>query len=183
MPKGSITSGIDNRHQGKPETEQNPVGLLDTKAFLCPTFSWLQEIGFIQPPWPSLSSKEQVQTVANQGREGTGRQGRSSQETIVQPWGRVLVPPQGIHITISLTCFADTEIPTRWKKLTVCCPQAHRPQTDWKQKADGADSQLPHHQPIRRVSTSWPRPPSSLDPYYKTPHYPLQVGTHSFWGH
>ena len=40
-------------------------------------------MGFIQPPWPSLSSKEQVQTVANQGREGMQRQGRSSQESIV----------------------------------------------------------------------------------------------------
>ena len=29
------------------------------KSFLCPMF---------QPPWPSLSSKEQIQTVANQGR-------------------------------------------------------------------------------------------------------------------
>ena len=34
-----------------------------------------------------------------------------SKETIVQPWDRVLVPPQGICITISLNCFADTETP------------------------------------------------------------------------
>ena len=83
------------------------------------------------------------------------RQGRNSQETIVQPWGRVLVPPQGIHITTSLSCFADTETPSRWEKLTVCCPQSHRPQTGWTQKVDDADSQLPPHQPIRRVSTNW----------------------------
>ena len=36
-----------------------------------------------QPPWPSLSSTGQVQTVANQGREGMQRQGSSSQKTIV----------------------------------------------------------------------------------------------------
>ena len=58
------------------ETKQDPVGLLGMEAF---------------------------QIVANQGREGMQRQGRSSQETIVQPWGRVLVPPQGIHIAISLS--------------------------------------------------------------------------------
>ena len=60
--------------------------------------------------------------------------------------------------TISLSCFADTESPTRWEKLTVCCPQARRPQTGWNQKVDDADSHLPHHQPIRRMSTSWSRP-------------------------
>ena len=46
-----------------------------------------------------------------------------SKETIVQPWGRVLVPPQGIRRTISLSCFADSETPTRWENLRVCCPQ------------------------------------------------------------
>ena len=50
-----------------------------------------------QPPWPFLSSKGQVQTVANQRREGMQRQGRSNSETIVRPWGRVLVPSQGTH--------------------------------------------------------------------------------------
>ena len=49
----------------------------------------------LQPPWPSWSSKGQVQTIADQEREGRQRQGRSSQETIVQPWGRVLALPQG----------------------------------------------------------------------------------------
>ena len=38
----------------------------------------------VQPPRPSLSSKGQVQTVANQGREGMQTQGKSSQETTVQ---------------------------------------------------------------------------------------------------
>ena len=49
-------------------------------------------MGLIQPPWPSLSSKGQVQTVADQGRKGMQRQGKNSQ-TIVQPWGRILVSP------------------------------------------------------------------------------------------
>ena len=82
------------------------------------------------------------------------RQGRNSEETIMQPWGRVLVPLQGIYITISLSCFEDTETPTRWKQLTGC-PQAREPQTSWNQKVDDADSHLPHHQPIRRMSMNW----------------------------
>ena len=45
------------------------------------------------------------------------RQGRNSLETIVPPWGRVLVPPQGLHIAVSLSCFADTETTSRWEKL------------------------------------------------------------------
>ena len=32
--------------------------------------------------------------------------------------------PQGIYVTISLSCFADTETPTRWEKLTLCCPRS-----------------------------------------------------------
>ena len=34
------------------------------------SISYLEDIGFIQPPWPSLSSKGWIQTIANQGREG-----------------------------------------------------------------------------------------------------------------
>ena len=103
------------------------------------------------------------------------RQGRSSQETVVQPWGRVLAPPQEMHIAISLSCFADTEIPTRWDMLTACCPQARRPQTSRNQEVDHADFKLPpHHQKnIRELIT-----PSSLNHSYKTSHYPFQVLTH-----
>ena len=54
-----------------------------------------------------LLGMEVFQTVANQAREGMQRQRRSSQETTVQPWGRVLFPPQGVHITISLSCLQN----------------------------------------------------------------------------
>ena len=56
---------------------------------------------------PSLSSKGQVQEVAHQGREGIQRQGRNSQGTIVQAWGRVLVPQEGIYVTIALSSLAE----------------------------------------------------------------------------
>ena len=49
-------------------------------------------------------------------RPGRNKQSRG---TIVQPWGRVLVPLQGIHTTVSPSCFADAEAPTRWEKLAV----------------------------------------------------------------
>ena len=105
---------------------------------------------------------------------------RNSQETIVQPWGRVLVPPQRIHITIPLSCFADTETPTKWEKLTVCCPQAHRPQTwlepegwwCWPPLTSPPTNQKNVHELIT---------PSSLKYYCKT-HYSLQDGTKSFEG-
>ena len=73
--------------------------------------------------------------------EGRGKKREEqSKETIVQPWGRVLVAPQEIYRTISLSCFADTETLTRWEKLTVFCSQAHRPQTSWNKKVDDVDS-------------------------------------------
>ena len=42
---------------------------------------------------------------------------KEPRETTVQLWGKVLIPHQGIH-TISLSCFADTEVP-KWEKFTV----------------------------------------------------------------
>ena len=40
------------------------------------------------------------------------KQGGSNQETVVQSWGRVLVPPQGTHITTSLSS-AGAKAPTQ----------------------------------------------------------------------
>ena len=42
------------------------------------------------------------------------RQRRSSEETIVQLWGRVLVPPQGIHRMISLSSLQNWTPPAPW---------------------------------------------------------------------
>ena len=68
----------------------------------------------------------------------------------------------------------------RWEELTVCCPQALRPQTPWNQEVDDADSHLPHHQPVRRTSTSCSRPLWTTTIKLLTTH--LQGGTHSFEG-
>ena len=78
-----------------------------------------------------------------------GKQSRNNSVAL----GQSLVPLQGIYIAVFLRCFAGTETPTNWKKLTKV-PTAHRPQTGWNQKVNDADSQLPHHQPVRRMSLS-----------------------------
>ena len=87
---------------------------------------------------------EQLSTHAeyNHGREGTQRQGRKSQKK-----------PR-IRITISLGYVANIGTPTSGEKLTVGFPQAYRPQACWKQVIDNVDSQLSHHQPVRRMSSS-----------------------------
>ena len=63
---------------------------------------------------------------------------------------------------MSFELSAETETPTRWKKLTINCPQACRVQTIWNQKADGADSQLPHHQPMKSVHELITQPTNPL---------------------
>ena len=80
-------------------TDQGPVELLGAKAFLCPPFLVLRKwASFSLHGLPSLSYKEQVQIVADQRRKRMKGQRRDSQETIVQPRGRILIPPQGMHI-------------------------------------------------------------------------------------
>ena len=120
-----------NHYTSRPPVSLKPSstrwGSWARKPFCVPRFLIIGN-RFIQlPSFPE--SQGHVQTVAHQGREGMQRQGRNSQETIVQPWDRVLVPPQGIHITISLSYLTGTETPIKWEKLTVCCPQSRRPQT------------------------------------------------------
>ena len=78
------------------ESQQNPMTLLGTKAFSCPL------------PWG------QVQTAVIQGMEGMWRQGRSSQETTVQPLEQGPGPLQGIYITFSLS-FCRTKTSTKWR--------------------------------------------------------------------
>lgn len=71
--------------------QAGPVGLLGMEAF-----HFLFVKNRLPPPWPVLSSKIANFTVANHGSEGMERQRRSSQETIVKPWSRVLIPLNNI---------------------------------------------------------------------------------------
>ena len=52
-----------------------------------------------------------------------------SKETILQPWGRGLVPHRAIRITRSLSSFEGSENPLTWEKLMVWCTQASSLQT------------------------------------------------------
>ena len=64
---------------------------------------------------------------------------------------------QQIHITISLSYFADTETPSRWEKLTLngsVLPTSLQTPDQLDLKFADADSYLPHYQPIRRMPMS-----------------------------
>ena len=54
-------------------------------------------------------------------REGKGCETREKQSggTTGATLEQGLIPQQGIHTTIPLSCSADTEIPSSWEKLTV----------------------------------------------------------------
>ena len=120
-------------HFSPSDTEQDPVGYWAQEPFCVPP-SRIQEIGFIQPPRPSLSSKGQIQAAVKQGRDGTlGTKEEESRATGVQPWGRVLVPCQQnlLHIVtrsniFELFCKCWNPYQAEEDK-TVCCPQAQSP--------------------------------------------------------
>ena len=116
-----------------------------------------------------LSSRWLVQTVADQRRKGMQRLEKSRQETMVQPRGRVLLPLQGIHRTISLSSFAELKSPTKEKKR------------------EGSPELVldPKHQLWRRKPSVYPDPylcPCCLLPNSKsTSSPPPREGT-VFWG-
>ena len=70
---------------------------------------------------------------------------------------RSLLPHQQIHTTISLSYFADTETPSRWEKLMInndILSTSMWTPDQLDLKVHDADSYLPHHQPIKRMSRS-----------------------------
>ena len=59
----------------------------------------------IQEAWvQSLSLEDPLEKGLATHSRGCGNTEEQSRETVVQPWGRVLVPYQGIYTT-SLSCF------------------------------------------------------------------------------
>ena len=98
----------------------------------------------------------------------TGRLYSSGPKTLLQglpvsPWG-----------------LTDAETtPGGRSELSAAHKQGDRPQTGWNQ-LDEADSQLPHHQAIRRMPTNWSHLPLWTHDD-KTPLCPFQVRT-QFWG-
>lgn len=60
-----------------------------------------------------LQGTEDFQTVADQRRAGMQRQGKSSQETIMQPWEIVLVAPSRETLNNPSELFCRTKPPMR----------------------------------------------------------------------
>ena len=89
-----------------------------------------------QLPWPFLGSKGQVQ-----GKKSLQETGENSQETTLQLWGRVLVPPQGIYITIPSSSSTRIKAPT----------QMEDDNFGLRSRFLSTDLLL-HYQPIRRVT-------------------------------
>ena len=148
--------GVGCFHKGN-ETEQDPVGILEAKAFLCtlfPDYRKYRSCCLYPPctlhdlPWaPRIRFK---QSLIREGKGG-GDKGESSAAL-----GRGLASPQWIHRTVSLSCFADTETPFRWEKIIA---HTNRETPDLMELEGGeADSHSPHPQPIRRMSVNWPHP-------------------------
>ena len=84
------------------------------KPFCAPHF--LFSGNKLQPTWPFLSSKGQVQTAANQGREGMQRPGRSRQEARVQPGQGPGPSSRNIDNSI-YEFFCRTKPSNQWKGL------------------------------------------------------------------
>jgi len=85
------------------------------KPFCVPCFLFVGNR--LQPPQPSLSSKWQVQTVANQEKEETQKRERRSQETKVQPWENPGTSSRDTHNNI-FELFCRTKSSNKWKILT-----------------------------------------------------------------
>ena len=100
-----------------PETEHNPVGFLSMETFLCFPFLLCRVQTPASMTFPELQ-RAGSGTEANQGREGMQGQGRSSQETIVQPLGSILILPQGMPIIISLSSSAKLKPPINGRQTT-----------------------------------------------------------------
>ena len=69
--------------------------------------------------------------------------------------------------------------PNQVEEVNGMLPTSRRPQTGWNKKVEDADFHLPHHQPIRRMSTSWAHRQSLSVICYETPNKTPWVRTHS----
>ena len=81
---------------------------METKPFRAPGHKSLSV-------YPSLNSKRQVQTVANQGRGERGDKGGRAKKQQCSLRDRVLVSPKWVHITLSLNSSAGLKSPPNRK--------------------------------------------------------------------
>ena len=80
-----------------------------------------------------------------------------------------------------MSYFADIETPAKWETITVCCPQAQRPQTGWNQRVNDVESRLPHHPPVSRRSMTWPYTRQPSPQQVPLPLFPIKSPSKT-WG-
>ena len=88
------------------------------------------------------------------GKAGDARPGRNKQLRAALGQGPVSLL-MDTHTTVSLNYSADKEIPSRWEKQLINdgkWPTSMQTPDQLDLKLDAADSYLPQHQPIRRMS-------------------------------
>ena len=82
---------------------------LGYKSFPCPPFLVCRKytsFSLLELPQVPMG---RFKTVANQKSEGMQKQRRNNQETIMQQWSSVSVPPQGMYVTVSLSSSLRTK--------------------------------------------------------------------------
>ena len=118
--------------------QAGPCGtLLGTNPFHVPHF-W-----FVENTLPSASlnfPKFQWADSKQLLSEGMQKQRRNNQETIMQQWSSVSVPPQGMYVTVSLSSSLRTK--------------ALHPGGDWAQESWNATI-LPQNPNLKKVYTQW----------------------------
>ena len=87
---------MSNNSSSCTDTGHSSMGFLGTRAFLCPPL-------FVLRKWTSFSHHDLPQVPRDRFRQVLIREGWNSQAIIVQSWGRILVPSQGIHIIIQVS--------------------------------------------------------------------------------
>ena len=144
-----------------------------SRPFCVPPFLWWQKIGFLQPPrlpWVLKGRFKQLLIREGRGYETREKQSvrRNSNVALGQAPGSPLRDTH--HSSFELFCRYWRSSGGRSQQLTmVCSSQGHRLNDGMQStgaltpdqldlKFDDADSNLPHRQPIRRMSTSWSRP-------------------------
>ena len=91
------SSAREREGGSKPEMEQGPLGLLGTKAFLWPPlFIFRKWASFCLHDLPWVPRGTFRQLLIRKGGDAETKEEQSSNKR--QPWGRILVPSQGIHI-------------------------------------------------------------------------------------
>ena len=136
--------------------------LLCTKAFLCLPVSCLQETGFIQPPWPLWVQE----AGSNRCYSGKGGDVETREEQLRNCSGLGAgswFPVKGYTQHCLWAVWQLLKSPTGGE-INYMLPMTHWPQTGCQ-----------HQKNVQELVI-----PSLSRHYYKTPCYPLRVGTHSF---